>query len=70
MFNIGDKVIFSGCSIEQQRWGGNSKTDELLIGNEYTVSGIDVHTWHTKIQLKEVKGAFNSVCFSDKWGMR
>ncbi len=60
---VGDKVIFKGCTIEQERWANSSNTDLLLVGKEYAISDIEVHSWHTKIQLNGIQGAFNSVCF-------
>lgn len=64
--NIGDKVIFTGCSEEQRRWGNHTgDINALVIGNSYTVEHIEVHSWHTKVYLKGFNGSFNSVCFED-----
>lgn len=61
---IGDKVKFTGCSKEQQKWGNNTDpTDKLVVGSEYTISDIEIHSWHTKITLEGIDGRFNSVCF-------
>lgn len=60
---IGDKVKFTGCSKEQERWGGNDSTAKLTEGAEYVVSDVEVHSWHTKIRLEGIDGRFNSVCF-------
>ena len=61
---IGDKVKFTGCSTAQQNWGRNDNTtDKLVFGNEYIISDIEVHSWHTKISLVGIEGKFNSVCF-------
>lgn len=62
----GDKVKFFGCSKEQRQWGNNDDPEgKLIIGNEYIVEDIEVHTWHTKIMLQGVEGQFNSVCFKE-----
>lgn len=60
----GDKVKFLGCDKEQIRRGNNDDTREkLIIGNEYVVENVEVHSWLTKISLINIKGKFNSVCF-------
>jgi hypothetical protein len=60
----GDKVIFVGCSVDQINWGSNDDPNEVLsIGAVYTISKVDVHSWHTKIYLEGFAGKFNSVCF-------
>lgn len=59
------KVVYTGCSSEQVKWGSNDNPNNILIiGKEYTVKSIDIHSWHTKIELKEFPGKFfNNVCF-------
>ena len=38
----------------------------LIVGEEYTVIGVDVHSWHTGITLLEFPGVeFNSVLFEE-----
>lgn len=60
----GDKVIFVGCSVDQINWGSNDDPNKSLsIGAVYTISEVDVHSWHTKISLEGFSGRFNSVCF-------
>ena len=59
----GDIVAFIGCSTEQQRWGSNDPTDELILGRFYVIGGIEKHSWHTKLSLQGIEGRFNSVCF-------
>ena len=34
-----------------------------ILGRFYTVTGVEVHSQHTKIELKGMVGKFNSVCF-------
>jgi len=60
---VGDNVEFIGCSKEQIQWGNNDDTYQLILGRIYTIADVDVHTWHTKIQLSGITGKFNSVCF-------
>ncbi len=64
----GDKVIYTGCTIEQQRWGTNDspKKKGLIVGNIYEVDSVEVHTWHSKVTLKGIDGRFNSVCFDTR----
>lgn len=60
---VGDSVQFIGCSKEQIAWGNNDKPYMLILDRIYIVSDVDVHSQHTKIQLKGILGKFNSVCF-------
>lgn len=62
----GTNVRFIGCSKEQVAWGGcDDPTPILFIGDLYYIEHVHVHTWHTKIELRGVKGKFNSVCFEE-----
>lgn len=61
---VGDHVKFIGCSKEQINWGSNDDPNGLLFSfYTYYVEKVDVHSQHTKIELRGVKGKFNSVCF-------
>ena len=60
----GDWVTFCGCTEEQINWGNNDRPDDLTIGKNYQIEGIEPHTWHTKLKLADIDGKFNSVCFS------
>lgn len=61
---IGNKVVFTGCTEAQHKWGNNTNPDGILtIGQIYTVKDVEEHTWHTKILLEGIEGKFNSVCF-------
>jgi L-ascorbate metabolism protein UlaG (beta-lactamase superfamily) len=58
------KVVFTGCSDHQRRWGNNAgDTDKLEVGKVYEVQEVEVRSWHTKYYLEGFKGSFNSVCF-------
>ena len=57
-------VKFLGCSKEQIAWGNNDDPNpHLFVGDEYYVEHVEHHSYHTKIELRGVKGKFNSVCF-------
>ena len=61
---VGDTVKFLGCSKEQIQWGNNDNPNGLLfVGDKFHVEHVYVHAQHTKIELRGVKGKFNSVCF-------
>lgn len=65
--NIGDKVTFVGCTDTQARWGNcDDPRGILTLGSVYTVSGVEVRSWHTKISLEDIDGKFPSVCFEIK----
>ena len=62
-----DVVEYVGCSEEQINWGSNDDPRSILIiGREYVIEKVDVHSQHTKIKLYNKMGWFNSVCFSLK----
>ena len=62
---IGDVVEYIGCSKEQVKWGNNDDPTQsfLIIGREYIVSDVEVHSQHTKVSILNKSGRFNSVCF-------
>ena len=61
-----DTVQYIGCSDEQVRWGNNDDPRSyLIVGKEYIVEEVDVHSQHTKIKLYNKVGWFNSVCFKE-----
>lgn len=61
---VGDYVKFLGCSREQIQWGSNDDPNPILfLGDKYYVEHVYVHSQHTKIELRGIKGKFNSVCF-------
>lgn len=60
---VGDVVEYIGCSKEQIRWGNNDTPSMLIVGREYFVSYVEVHSQHTKISIQNKQGKFNSVCF-------
>lgn len=61
-------VEYIGCSEEQIKWGNNDDpTLSLVVGQEYLIEKVDVHSQHTKIKLYNKIGWFNSVCFKLKY---
>ena len=61
-----DTVQYIGCSDEQVRWGNNDDPRSyLIVGKEYVIEEVDVHSQHTKIKLYNKVGWFNSVCFKE-----
>jgi len=62
-FEVGDRVRYLGCTEQQINWGNNDRPYMLILDHVYTVSDVDVHKSHTKIELKGIIGRFNSVCF-------
>tara|TARA_B100000029_G_scaffold509953_1_gene600299 strand:- start:3141 stop:3539 length:399 start_codon:yes stop_codon:yes gene_type:complete len=59
----GDQVIFIGGSKEQRQWGGCDPAYHLIVDVKYTVTDVEVRSQHTRIELKGITGAFNSVLF-------
>ena len=63
-FKAGDNVKYLGCIEEQTNWGSNDNPKGLLFeGDVYYVEKVEIHSWHTKLYLRGVRGKFNSVCF-------
>ena len=63
MMKVGDKVTFEGCDARQKFFGNHTgSTDKLVVGEQYEVSFVEVHSWHTKVLFKD---SFNSVCFKE-----
>lgn len=69
-----DKVIYSSPSDGAVKWGANEDPrlfeyggirTSLIENGTYTVDEVEVHSWHTKITIKEFPGVkFNSISFS------
>jgi hypothetical protein len=60
----GITVKYIGCSQEQINWGSNDDPRNILfVGDKYYVEHVEHHAYHTKIELRGIKGKFNSVCF-------
>jgi hypothetical protein len=62
---VGQKLKFIGCTPEQIQWGNCTDPAMLLnIGDVYTISKIEVHSWHTRLSFDGIEGEFNSTCFA------
>jgi len=59
----GDNVRFLGWTKEQVNWGNNDTPHMLIRDRVYTITDVDIHRQHTKVQIKGVLGKFNSVHF-------
>jgi hypothetical protein len=57
----------SDCQVQ---WGSNDDPRQhLVLGQAYTVSAVDVRSWHTKLSFEECPGKrFNSVNFRPQEG--
>lgn len=63
---MSEKVTYTGATDAQVNWGSCDDPRHLLVeGNEYEIEDRRVHSWHTKLKLRNVPGWFNSVCFSE-----
>jgi hypothetical protein len=60
---IGDQVTFIGGSKEQRQWGGCNPAYHLIVDVKYTVTNVEIRSQHTRVELKGINGAFNSVLF-------
>lgn len=63
------KLYYDGETIDSQvKWGGNDDPRMYLVtGVPYTVSNVQIKSWHTKIELEEFPGLkFNHVNFLKK----
>ena len=62
----GTKVICVNKSMDAAKWGANDSPECLLIGGVYSVDHTEVHSYHTKVYLKEFSGKkFSSIHFEN-----
>ena len=61
---VGDTVEYIGCSPEQVAWGNCDRPIHCIVGKKYVVERVEEHNQHTKIELRNMVGKFNSVCFA------
>tara|TARA_A100001388_G_C28424862_1_gene336843 strand:+ start:43 stop:261 length:219 start_codon:yes stop_codon:yes gene_type:complete len=59
----GKTVTFKGWKIEESRWGNCDIPYHLILGKQYTIEDVKVHSQHTKVKIKHKTGWFNSVHF-------
>jgi hypothetical protein len=63
-FKAGDRAIYIGCIDEQVAWGSNDDPRKVMIeGDIYRIEKVELHSYHTKLRFRGIKGKFNSVCF-------
>ena len=60
---VNDTVKFIGGTKEQRNWGGADPAYHLIVDCKYTVTSVDIRSQHTRIEVKGIQGAFNSVLF-------
>ena len=63
---VGDTVTYNGWCKEQVAWGNNDTPYMLIVGHQYTITGVERHRSHTKVCIKGVSESmkFNSVHFT------
>lgn len=59
----GDKVRFVNPTFGYQSDVDFAKHSDLVVGQIYVLSNIDLHNWHTDLHLEGMSGCFNSVQF-------
>ena len=52
----GTKVRCINHSKCVMNWGSNDSPEDLIIGDIYTVDHTEIHSYHTKVFLKEFPG--------------
>lgn len=66
-FKIGQKVIFTGATEDQIKWGSNDDPNKVMkVGAIVEIEKVEVHSWHTKLYFVGIAGKFNSVSFYPK----
>lgn len=64
-FKKGQRVMFTGATQDQVRWGSNDDPNKhMKEGQIVEVEKVEVHSWHTKLYFVGIVGKFNSVSFS------
>lgn len=54
---------------DNEFFGCDENSPLLEVGKTYTVVNVDVHSWHTEVELEEFPNIiFNSVCFDEIGG--
>ena len=58
-------VKFTGCIKSQVKFGSNDDPNEdLILGARYEIERFEIHSWHSKVYLKQFPNKkYNSVCF-------
>lgn len=67
IFNSSERIV--KCVEKHDTTPFSCDYELLEVGKKYTVTDVDVHSWHTMITLKEFPGKrFNSVLFAESEG--
>jgi hypothetical protein len=73
-FNIRDhskRKVVCISNEDNHFFGCDSNSPLLEVGKTYNVVDVDVHGWHTEVELKEFPNTmFNSCCFEEKEGVQ
>ena len=66
IFNSKERKIVCVENDDAGAFGCNGTGHMLTVGAVYTVIDVEVHSWHTIVELKEFPGVgFNSVLFEE-----
>lgn len=66
IFNNDTREIVCVRNDDSECWGFRGTGHLLTVGAKYTVIDLDVHGWHTTVELLEFPGErFNSVLFEE-----
>lgn len=64
MIQKGDTVEFLGGAVQETvTWSGTDYPSHLIVGRQYRVKTVEIHTAFTRITLDNYQGTFNSVHF-------
>lgn len=67
--NFAEREIVCVCNENNNFFGCDKNSPLLEVGKTYTVVNIDIHSWHSEVELKEFPNImFNSICFDEKGG--
>ena len=67
--NCTEREIVCISNKDNEFFGCDENSPLLEVGKTYTVVNVDVHSWHTEVELEEFPNImFNSVCFEEKGG--
>ena len=64
--NCSDRKVLCVRNEDNDFFACDSNSPMLEVGKEYTVVDVDIHSWHTEVELEEFPNVkFNSVCFKE-----
>lgn len=66
IFNSEERKVVCVSNKDHNFFSSDDNAPLLTIGEQYTVSEVEIYSWHTDVYLKEFPGVhFNSVCFEE-----